>query len=57
MMDRNEVILLSIALGALAFRLFQKYTRKGHKKPGNIKYSGSSLSTLKDDDYEPYLKK
>lgn len=56
-MDKKEVILISIAFFALAVRLYQKYIKKDKGKSGSGTRSGSSFSSIKDDDYEPYSKK
>ncbi|MCX6320756.1 MAG: hypothetical protein NTX93_03005 [Bacteroidia bacterium] len=59
-MNTTKVIIFSAAMAFLAFRLYQKYIKKGKDKPGagTNHFSGSSFSSSsKDDDYEPYSKK
>ena len=56
-MDKTEAILISLAFSVLAVRLYQKYIKKNQGKPGSFTKTGSSFSSLKDDDYEPYSKK
>jgi len=59
-MDTKQIIIFSLAMAYLAFRLYQKYYKKN--TPGssgeNKGSTGNSLSNYsKDDDYEPYSKK
>jgi hypothetical protein len=56
-MEKTEVIVVSLVFGVVAFRLYQKYFKKYHRKPGNGSRDGSSFASSKDDDYEPYSKK
>jgi uncharacterized membrane protein YebE (DUF533 family) len=59
-MDKTEILLLVFAVTFLAYRLYQKYKKKGMVKPhSDVKTSSGSLfsSSSKDDDYEPYSKK
>jgi len=44
----------------LAFRLYQKYIKKGNSNSpsdANKSTGSKSFTSLKDDDYEPYSKK
>jgi hypothetical protein len=58
-MNKSEIIIFAAAMAFLAFRLYQKYMKKGNYNPGSkTKESGTSFSTSsKDDEYEPYSKK
>jgi hypothetical protein len=58
-MESKDIIFITIAVAALGFSIYKKYIRKN--QPGqNVKRpekTGSSFSSVKDDDYEPYSKK
>ncbi len=59
-MDTKDIIIFSAAMAFLAFRLYQKYYKKGNKvnSAEETKSAGTSFfSSAKDDDYEPYSKK
>jgi hypothetical protein len=59
-MDKTQIIIFTVVMVFLAFRLYQKYIKKDNNSTGsNTKpSSGSSFSSSsKDDDYEPYSKK
>jgi hypothetical protein len=58
-MNKSEIIIFAAAMAYLAFRLYQKYMKKGNYNSGSkTKESGSTFSTSsKDDEYEPYSKK
>ena len=54
-MDKTEIILIAALTVFAAFRIYQKYFRKGQNITGKSKPSGEdSFSRTKDDDYEPY---
>jgi hypothetical protein len=59
-MDTKQIIIFSVAMAFVAFRLYQKYYKKN--TPGssdtNKGSTGNALThSSKDDDYEPYSKK
>jgi hypothetical protein len=58
-MESKDIILFTVVFAALGFSLYRKYIKKN--KPGQSDNkqtkAGSSFSTGKDDDYEPYSKK
>jgi uncharacterized membrane protein YebE (DUF533 family) len=59
-MDTKQIIIFSVAMAFLAFRLYQKYYKKN--TPGSSEEKKSSTgnaltNSSKDDDYEPYTKK
>jgi len=59
-MDNVEIIALSAVFAVLAFRLYQKYSKKDlNKGESSQKNQGGHLfsSNNHDDDYEPYSKK
>jgi hypothetical protein len=59
-MDKSEIFIFAAVIIFVAFRLYQKYMKKGNYNTGSKtkESSGSSFSTSsKDDDYEPYSKK
>jgi|GEM_PF-7029014 uncharacterized protein YxeA len=57
MKDQLTVIILVAVLIILAFRIYQKFTRKdAGKKEKDVKKSSSFTDSVKDDDYEPYSK-
>lgn len=54
-MDKSEIILLVAVLIFASFRIYQKYFRKESKSGGKPnKVNSDSMSSSKDDDYEPY---
>jgi hypothetical protein len=59
-MHRNDIIVFTVVMAYLAFRLYQKYFKKKDMKTGTTPAStkGTTLSSSsEDDDYEPYSKK
>lgn len=58
-MNKFELFAIILAVGIFGFRIYQKYFKDGKGKTGADAKSpsGSVLSSSKDDDYEPYLKK
>jgi carbon starvation protein CstA len=56
-MNKKDIVLFSIVLIYIGYRLYQKYIKKEQMKPENKGKSDTSLTTFKDDDYEPYSKK
>jgi len=59
-MDTKQIIIFSVAMAFVAFRLYQKYYKKN--TPGSSDENKSSKGNTfsnhsKDDDYEPYSKK
>lgn len=58
-MEAKDIILFAAVFAALGFSLYRKYLKK--RNPGDqdktLKTGGSSLSSVKEDDYEPYSKK
>lgn len=57
LMDKIEIIALAVALPIVAYRIYQKYIKKGRGPQGSeTKEPGSSfrISSSTDDDYEPY---
>jgi len=50
-MDKKDLIIFSIAISFVAFRLYQKYI----KKPNNNSADNKKISN--DEEYEPYSKK
>jgi len=60
-MDKLNIIFLIAVFALVAFRLYKKYYKKEKDKPqkktGGTVFKGNTLSSAKDDDYEPYSKK
>jgi hypothetical protein len=59
-MDTKQIIIFSVAMAFLAFRLYQKYYKKNNSASSTEQKSPKStsfMSSSKDDDYEPYSKK
>jgi hypothetical protein len=59
-MHRNDIIVFTVVMVYLAFRLYQKYFKKKDMKTGTPPESTNGTtfsSSSKDDDYEPYSKK
>jgi hypothetical protein len=59
-MDKTQIIIFIAAIFFLAFRLYQKYFKKGRDKssaPSKTVSDSGLHSTSKDDDYEPYSKR
>jgi len=58
-MESKDIILFAVVFAALGFSLYRKYVKKN--EPGQSDHktgiTGSSISSGKDDDYEPYSKK
>jgi len=57
-MDKSQIIIFAAVIAFAGIRLYQKFSGKGKKTPGNNtgKHSESDFSSSKDD-YEPYSKK
>jgi len=51
-MDKKDIIIFGIVISFVAFRLYQKYSKKENN---NSRADDNKIS--KDDDYEPYSKK
>jgi hypothetical protein len=58
-MESKDIILFAVVLAALGFSLYRKYVKKNQPGQSDQKHGikGSSFSSVKDDDYEPYSKK
>jgi hypothetical protein len=59
-MSKSQIIIYSVALAFVLFRLYQKFMKKDKSKTSedSKQITGTSFpSTSKDDDYEPYSKK
>jgi hypothetical protein len=57
-MDKTQIILFSVVLVIVAFRIYHKYVKKGHGRTSyKSKTSFNDKSPSKEEDYEPYLKK
>lgn len=59
-MDKKEIVIIAAVVAVLAFRIYQKYIKKGKSKTGTETKSSSNTSfpsSVKDEDYEPYSKK
>jgi uncharacterized membrane protein YebE (DUF533 family) len=59
-MDTKQIIIFSVAMAFLAFRLYQKYYKKNTPGSSGEKKSSSGnafFDSSKDDNYEPYSKK
>jgi hypothetical protein len=59
-MDKTQIIIFAVAIVFLAFRIYQKYIKKGKNNSGSSteKTADSSFTaSTKDDDYEPYSKR
>lgn len=60
-MEKKDIIIYAAVLVFVAFRLYKKYAKKDQSAGGNSvsvkKSDDSSLSGVKDEEYEPYSKK
>jgi hypothetical protein len=58
-MESKDIIVIIFVLAALGFSLYRKYMKKNQPgQPDKKSHTkGSSFSSVKDDDYEPYSKK
>lgn len=59
-MDKTQIFIIAFAMVFLAFRIYQKYIKKGTEKSetDTKDIAGSKFSSpSKDDDYEPYSRK
>jgi hypothetical protein len=58
-MESKDIIIIAIAFAAIGISLYRKYGRKNPSGQQDHKHGteGSSFSSVKDDDYEPYSKK
>jgi len=58
-MESKDIIIFAAVFAALGLSLYRKYIKKNQSgQTGlNRKTPGSSFSSVKDDDYEPYSKK
>jgi len=58
-MEIKDIIIFVFVFAALGFSLYRKYMKKNMPDQADQKSNtkGSSFSSGKDDDYEPYSKK
>jgi len=58
-METRDIILFAFIFAAAGFSLYRKYVKKDQPGQADQKgnATGSSFSSVKDDDYEPYSKK
>jgi len=59
-MDKTQIFIFAFAMVFLAFRIYQKYIKKGTGKSGTDTKDATESkfsSPSKDDDYEPYSRK
>ena len=58
-MESKDIIIFAAVFAVLGFSLYRKYIKKNQAGPTGQKGKtpGSSFSSVKDDDYEPYSKK
>ncbi|HUU99729.1 MAG TPA: hypothetical protein VMW32_02090 [Bacteroidales bacterium] len=60
-MDKLNIIFIIAVFALVAFMLYKKYYKKEQEKPkdrtGGTLFKGNSLTSVKEDDYEPYSKK
>jgi ABC-type cobalt transport system substrate-binding protein len=56
-MENKELLIILLIFSVLVFRIYHKYIKQKDEKKGRQTASGSSLDGIKEDDYEPYLKK
>lgn len=55
-MEKKDIIIFALVLAFVGLRLYMKYSKGGMNKPGKSKESSTSVTSSKDDDYEPYKK-
>lgn len=58
-MESKDIVIIVFVFAALGFSFYRKYVKKnqsGRPDKKDIK-PGSSFSSVRDDDYEPYSKK
>ncbi len=59
-MTSKDIIIYAAVIAAVGFSLYRRYVKnkQGNAgKSGKAQTPGSSFSSSKDDDYEPYTKK
>jgi hypothetical protein len=58
-METKDIIIFTVVIAVVGFRLYQKYVKKGDIKTGSgaKKTDYSMPSDQKGDDYEPYANK
>jgi len=58
-MESKDIIIFAAVFAALGLSLYRKYIKKNQAGQTGLgrKTPGSSFSSVKDDDYEPYSKK
>ena len=56
-MERTEIAIFVAVLFVAAFRIYQKYGKKGQGDDKKFVPGSKFSSSSRDDDYEPYAKK
>jgi hypothetical protein len=58
-MESKDILVIVLVITVFGISIYRKYMKKN--KPGQYKqkpgHTGSSFSSVRDDDYEPYSKK